>query len=124
MPPSLVVRSPSAAPLATHTDRAAALRQLLQDLAARHAGLAEPVITAVQHTPPRPAQFAPMPEWVRSELAAAYAANGVAQLYTHQAAAAIDGGLRRRGGRTRECEHKKEAKRRRTSHEKNHDHFG
>lgn len=87
MPQSLALRS-QPAPLAAHTDRAAELRQLLQDLAARHAGLAEPVITAVQHTPARPAQFAPMPDWVRPELAAACAAKGVAQLYTHQAAAA------------------------------------
>jgi len=46
------------------------------------------VLTAVRHIPARAAQFAPMPEWVRPELAAAYAAKGVTQLYTHQAAAA------------------------------------
>jgi DEAD/DEAH box helicase domain-containing protein len=87
MPPSLALRSQPATPLAAHADRASALRQLVQDLAARHAGLPEPVITAVQHTPARAAQFAPMPQWVRPELAAAYAAKGVAQLYTHQAEA-------------------------------------
>jgi DEAD/DEAH box helicase domain-containing protein len=46
------------------------------------------VLTAVRHIAARDAQFAPMPEWVRPELAAAYTAKGVAQLYTHQAAAA------------------------------------
>src|SRR5271157_2028232 len=46
------------------------------------------VLTAVRHIPAREAQYAPMPEWVRPELIAAYAAKGVAQLYTHQAAAA------------------------------------
>jgi DEAD/DEAH box helicase domain-containing protein len=46
------------------------------------------VITAVHHIPAREAQSVPMPEWVRPELAAAYAAKGVSELYTHQAAAA------------------------------------
>jgi DEAD/DEAH box helicase domain-containing protein len=43
------------------------------------------VITAVRHFPARAAAWAPMPEWVRPELAAAYAAKGVEQLYSHQA---------------------------------------
>ena len=116
MPQSLAVRSLADAPLAARDDRAANLRQLVHDLAARHnsplvgagsgacpgvadhapasngrpqgAAPADDVITAVQHTPARAAQFAPMPDWVRPELAAAYAAKGVAQLYTHQAEAA------------------------------------
>jgi DEAD/DEAH box helicase domain-containing protein len=46
------------------------------------------VITAVRHEPAREAQCAPMPAWVRPELAAAYRAKGVRQLYTHQAQAA------------------------------------
>jgi DEAD/DEAH box helicase domain-containing protein len=46
------------------------------------------VITAIRHIPTREAQWAPMPRWVRPELAAAFAAKGIAQLYTHQAAAA------------------------------------
>jgi DEAD/DEAH box helicase domain-containing protein len=46
------------------------------------------VLTAVRQIPAREAQFAPMPPWVRKELAAAYSAKGIAQLYTHQAAAA------------------------------------
>jgi DEAD/DEAH box helicase domain-containing protein len=46
------------------------------------------VITAVRQIPARDAQFAPSPEWLRPELTAAYAAKGISQLYTHQAAAA------------------------------------
>ena len=46
------------------------------------------VLTAVRHIPARQARFAPMPEWVRAELAAAYAEKGVSQLYSHQAAVA------------------------------------
>ena len=46
------------------------------------------ILTAVRHIPAREAKFAPMPEWVRAELAAAYAEKGVAELYSHQAAAA------------------------------------
>jgi len=43
------------------------------------------VITAVHHIPAREAQWAPMPDWVRPELVAAYAAKGVERLYSHQA---------------------------------------
>jgi DEAD/DEAH box helicase domain-containing protein len=46
------------------------------------------ILTAVHHIPARDAKFAPMPQWVRPELAAAYAEKGVAELYSHQAAAA------------------------------------
>ncbi len=46
------------------------------------------ILTAVHHIPAREAKFAPMPEWVRAELAAAYAEKGVAELYSHQAMAA------------------------------------
>src|SRR5579864_4074391 len=46
------------------------------------------IITAMRHIPAREAKFAPMPEWVRPELAQAYAEKGVAQLYSHQALAA------------------------------------
>jgi len=46
------------------------------------------VLTAVKHFPAREAQFAPMPNWVRPKLVAAYSEKGVAQLYSHQAAAA------------------------------------
>ncbi len=46
------------------------------------------VLTAVRRIPARPAQFRPLPAWVNSQLAAAYGANGIEQLYSHQAAAA------------------------------------
>src|SRR5580692_554146 len=46
------------------------------------------VLTAVRHIPAREAQFRAMPAWVRAELAAAYHAKGIEQLYSHQAAAA------------------------------------
>ena len=76
---SLAVRSAAAGPLAR-------VEEIVQDLAARDR--AGEVITAVHHIPAREAQWSPMPLWVRAELAAAYAAKGVEQLYTHQAAAA------------------------------------
>jgi DEAD/DEAH box helicase domain-containing protein len=43
------------------------------------------VITAVHHIPAREAQWSPMPQWVRPELIAAYAAKGIERLYSHQA---------------------------------------
>jgi DEAD/DEAH box helicase domain-containing protein len=46
------------------------------------------VLTAVQHIPAREAQFRPVPAWVRPELAAAYRAKGIEQLYSHQHTAA------------------------------------
>src|SRR5271163_3955404 len=63
-----------------------AVRGALEELAARDQ--TGDVLTALQHIPARAAEYAPMPEWVRPELAAAYAAKGVRQPYTHQAAAA------------------------------------
>jgi len=45
------------------------------------------LITALHRVPAREAQWAPMPGWVRRELAAAYRAKGVDQLYSHQAQA-------------------------------------
>ena len=83
MAQSLAVRPPSS----LDTVRAA-----LDDLAARGRGRPEDPdgggLTALQHIPARAAEYAPMPEWVRPELAAAYAAKGVRQPYTHQAEAA------------------------------------
>jgi DEAD/DEAH box helicase domain-containing protein len=61
------------------------IRDALGELAARDR--TGEVLTAVQHIAAREAQFAPMPAWVRAELAAAYRAKGVARLYTHQALA-------------------------------------
>ena len=80
---SLAVRADSA--LHRAEKGALALRGLVEDLVARDRS--GEVITAVKHIPAREAQFAPMPAWVRPELAAAYAAKGVSQLYSHQARA-------------------------------------
>ena len=71
----------------------ARVREIVEQLAERdHRG---EILTAVHHIPAREAKFAPMPEWVRAELAAAYAEKGVAELYSHQAAAvaAVRAGL-------------------------------
>src|SRR5271167_356602 len=62
------------------------VQEALGALVARDAG--GEIITAMHHIPAREAKFAPMPEWVRPELVAAYRDKGVAQLYTHQAAVA------------------------------------
>jgi DEAD/DEAH box helicase domain-containing protein len=62
------------------------VQEVLSSLAARYR--ADEVLTAVRHIPARAAEFRPMPEWVRPELATAYAAKGIEQLYSHQAAAA------------------------------------
>ena len=56
------------------------------------------VLTAIKHFPARKAAFAAMPYWVRPDLAAAYGAKHVEQLYTHQAAAADACGRAERGG--------------------------
>ncbi|MFY9529460.1 MAG: DEAD/DEAH box helicase [Candidatus Acidiferrales bacterium] len=74
---SLAVRSP------TTVDT---VRDVLSQLAARDR--TGEVLTAIRHIPARQAQFAPIPGWVHPELAAAYRAKGVEQLYTHQAVAA------------------------------------
>jgi len=73
--------------LAVHQSGAlAAMHEVIEELVARDSS--GKVITLVHHIPTRAAQWAPMPEWVRPELAAAYRAKGVSQLYTHQAEAA------------------------------------
>ena len=77
---SLAVRQSSAL--------AAGVRGAIEALVARDQAGRDEVITAVQHIPAREAKCLPVPGWVRPELAAAYAAKGVTQLYTHQAAAA------------------------------------
>ncbi len=43
------------------------------------------VVTAIHQVPAREAEWAPMPDWVRPELAEAYRSKGVLQLYSHQA---------------------------------------
>jgi DEAD/DEAH box helicase domain-containing protein len=62
------------------------IREIVELLTARDT--TGEVITAIHHIPARDAQWAPMPNWVRPELAAAFSAKGISQLYTHQAAAA------------------------------------
>ena len=61
-------------------------QEALSALAARYR--ADEVLTCVKHIPAREAQFRAMPDWVRPELAAAYRAKGIEQLFSHQAAAA------------------------------------
>jgi DEAD/DEAH box helicase domain-containing protein len=61
-------------------------QEALSALAARYR--ADEVLTCVKHIPAREAQFRAMPGWVRPELAAAYRAKGIEQLFSHQAAAA------------------------------------
>ena len=46
------------------------------------------VLTAIRHFPARAAEWAEFPAWVNEALIGAYAAKGIRQLYTHQAAAA------------------------------------
>ena len=62
------------------------VQEVLSALAGRYR--ADEVLTAVKHIPARDAEYRPMPPWVRPELAAAYRAKGIEQLYSHQAAAA------------------------------------
>jgi len=61
-------------------------QETLLTLAGRYPS--DEVLTAIRHIPAREAQFRPMPQWVRAELAAAYRAKGIEQLYSHQAEAA------------------------------------
>jgi len=86
MAPSLAVRSHSRlAALSSAAQAPLALREALGELASRDRS--GEIITAVQHLPARAAQWAPLPDWLRPELADAYRAKGVEQLYTHQAEA-------------------------------------
>jgi DEAD/DEAH box helicase domain-containing protein len=62
------------------------VQEALGALAARYRG--DEVLTSIKHIPAREAEFRPVPEWVCPELAAAYRAKGIGQLYSHQAAAA------------------------------------
>jgi DEAD/DEAH box helicase domain-containing protein len=63
----------------------AGVQEIIQEIGAR--GQADEVITAIRQFPAREAQWASMPDWVRPELAQAYGAKGVVQLYSHQAEA-------------------------------------
>ncbi len=62
------------------------VREALQEIAARDH--TNEVVTAVRHQPAREAEWAPVPGWVRPELAEAYGAKGIVRLYSHQARAA------------------------------------
>jgi len=62
------------------------VQDALGALAARHR--TDDVLTYIKHIPAREAQFQPVPNWVRPELAAAYRDKGIENLYTHQAIAA------------------------------------
>jgi DEAD/DEAH box helicase domain-containing protein len=62
------------------------VQEALASLAGRYR--TDEILTAIKQIPAREAQFRRMPDWVRSELAAAYRAKGVDQLYSHQAIAA------------------------------------
>jgi DEAD/DEAH box helicase domain-containing protein len=61
------------------------VREIVEQLAGRDR--TGEIISHVHHIPARAAKFAPMPEWIRAELAGVYADKGVAELYSHQAAA-------------------------------------
>ncbi|MGH9688750.1 MAG: DEAD/DEAH box helicase [Candidatus Acidiferrales bacterium] len=62
------------------------VQEALGALAAKYRS--DEVLTAVRQIPARKAEFRPMPDWVRPELASAYSSKGIEQLYSHQAAAA------------------------------------
>ena len=94
---SPIIRLASEGPVAgslavSRASSSSQIETVVDQLAARdrHAEL----ITALHRVPARQAQWAPMPEWVRPELIAAYRDKGVEQLYSHQAQAiaAVDAG--------------------------------
>jgi DEAD/DEAH box helicase domain-containing protein len=62
------------------------VREIIQELAPNDQ--TNEVITAVRRIPAREARWAPIPDWIRPELTAAYRAKGIEQLYSHQAEAA------------------------------------
>jgi DEAD/DEAH box helicase domain-containing protein len=62
------------------------VREVLDTLATRDVN--GDVLTAVRYFPAREAQWAEFPAWVHADLASAYCAKGIRQLYTHQAVAA------------------------------------
>jgi DEAD/DEAH box helicase domain-containing protein len=62
------------------------VHQILGSLVARYTS--DEVLTCVRQIPAREATFRPVPAWVRHELAEAYRAKGIEQLYSHQAATA------------------------------------
>jgi DEAD/DEAH box helicase domain-containing protein len=81
----LAVRPPTT-PEPARAATIATFQDALCTLASRYQ--ADEVLTAIKHIPAREGQFRPLPDWLRPELAAAYRAKGIDQLYSHQAAAA------------------------------------
>ncbi|HKW31789.1 MAG TPA: DEAD/DEAH box helicase [Candidatus Acidoferrum sp.] len=80
MPDSLAIRR------ARETSAIARVHEVLDGFASRDNN--GEILTRIRHFPAREAQWATFPEWVKANLASAYNAKGVRQLYTHQAAAA------------------------------------
>jgi DEAD/DEAH box helicase domain-containing protein len=62
------------------------VREVLDSFASRDVN--GDVLTAVRYFPAREAQWAEFPTWIQADLASAYGAKGIRQLYTHQAIAA------------------------------------
>jgi DEAD/DEAH box helicase domain-containing protein len=62
------------------------VQRVLGNLVARYH--ADEILTCVRQLPAREAVSRPLPEWVREEVAAAYSAKGVQELYSHQATTA------------------------------------
>ncbi|MGB7844923.1 MAG: DEAD/DEAH box helicase [Candidatus Acidiferrum sp.] len=92
MPDSLAVRLVKGSQLGPSSLRSsgttplARVSQVLDRFASRDSS--GEMLTAVRHYPAREARWAEFPEWVHNDLRAAYAAKGIRQLYSHQAAAA------------------------------------
>ncbi len=84
--PTFFIRRAGSPAAASLTDAVAALRSRQPEIAREDP--ASSIITSVCELPEREATLTPVPEWVRPELAAAYRAKGISQLYSHQAAAA------------------------------------
>jgi DEAD/DEAH box helicase domain-containing protein len=70
----------------TGVPQLARVREVLEAFASRDTH--GEILTAVRHFPARAADWADFPKWVHRDLMAAYAAKGIGQLYSHQAAAA------------------------------------
>jgi DEAD/DEAH box helicase domain-containing protein len=70
----------------TSVPQLARVREVLEAFASRD--IHGEILTAVRHFPARAAEWADFPAWVHRDLIAAYAAKGIGQLYSHQAAAA------------------------------------
>jgi len=77
---SSLIEDLASAPVST----LATFHDLLRSLAGRDRS--NPIV-AVKHIPAREARFRPLPAWVDPQLAAAYRAKGIDQLYSHQATA-------------------------------------